>query len=197
MLQILLFAVVISGCGDAPINKSENTGRHRAFSGLFESTKQPPIDSPIESPLRLKGHTWSVNSVTFSPDGTLLATGGRDGLVCLWSLPSGQLFQNDSERFAKCECGGILPGWKADCDRRIDHQCFPKMARPVDPESLGRLDFTVKIWNTDDSTLHRALAKPDVTGNIEMEPGKPWLLSLHFDELCDILPGWQTARLRR
>jgi WD40 repeat protein len=33
-----------------------------------------------------KGHTFRVNSVVFSPDGNLIASGSRDGLIGLWTL---------------------------------------------------------------------------------------------------------------
>jgi WD40 repeat protein len=35
-------------------------------------------------PLRLVGHEGHVNDVTFSPDGTLLATAGSDPTVLIW-----------------------------------------------------------------------------------------------------------------
>jgi WD40 repeat protein len=38
----------------------------------------------------LQGHTDLIDSIAFSPDGTLLLSGDRYGLVRLWSVPDGQ-----------------------------------------------------------------------------------------------------------
>ncbi|RDX40103.1 WD40 repeat-like protein [Lentinus brumalis] len=37
------------------------------------------------------GHTGAITTITFSPDGRLLASGGLDGRVCVWQLSSGKL----------------------------------------------------------------------------------------------------------
>lgn len=41
----------------------------------------------------LEGHTGWVHSVTFSPNGSLLASGSYDRTVCLWDLATGVLTQ--------------------------------------------------------------------------------------------------------
>ncbi|MFD9563810.1 WD40 repeat domain-containing protein, partial [Streptomyces sp. NPDC059994] len=38
----------------------------------------------------LTGHTANVSSVSFSPDGTTLATGSRDGTARLWDVSTGR-----------------------------------------------------------------------------------------------------------
>ena len=42
------------------------------------------------TPWLLTGHTFEVFAVAFHPDGTRLATGGRDGAVWLWDLKRGE-----------------------------------------------------------------------------------------------------------
>ncbi len=58
-----------------------------------ESESQPiTVDnaSSVAQIATLEGHEGAVNSVTFSPDGTLLATGGDDGIVRVWNLETGE-----------------------------------------------------------------------------------------------------------
>jgi WD40 repeat protein len=40
------------------------------------------------------GHRSSINAIAFSPDGTILASGGTDGTIKLWSLQSFQLLHS-------------------------------------------------------------------------------------------------------
>ena len=39
----------------------------------------------------MQGHSNSVYSVSFNPDGSVLASGSGDKTIILWSMPDGQL----------------------------------------------------------------------------------------------------------
>ncbi|GHO50812.1 WD40 repeat domain-containing protein [Ktedonospora formicarum] len=41
----------------------------------------------VDTPIRLQGHTHPVQALAFSPDGTLLASGGEDRHLIIWSIP--------------------------------------------------------------------------------------------------------------
>lgn len=47
-------------------------------------------DTPDVAPLPLKGHSDSIQSFTFSHDGSLMATTSLDGTTRLWRMPSGE-----------------------------------------------------------------------------------------------------------
>jgi WD40 repeat protein len=77
---------------------------------------------PLGAPL--SGHTRSVNSVVFSPDGHYLVTGGEDGAVQVWDAQTAALvreiglgnsrvdFSSDGERLLTTDGGLAL--WSVD-----------------------------------------------------------------------------------
>jgi len=47
-----------------------------------------------ETTALLEGHTETVTSISFSPDGGMIASGAKDSVVKLWSVPDGNLIAN-------------------------------------------------------------------------------------------------------
>lgn len=54
--------------------------------------------------LKQQGHTSDVNTLSFSPDGQLVATGGADGKLKLWNTQTGFCFVTFAEHTAPITC---------------------------------------------------------------------------------------------
>jgi WD40 repeat protein len=65
-----------------------------AFSGGAQNaaTEPPPAAKP--ELLVQTGHDWSVLAVSLSPDGRWLASGGKDSLLLIWNVATGQQVRN-------------------------------------------------------------------------------------------------------
>jgi guanine nucleotide-binding protein subunit beta-2-like 1 protein len=112
----------------------------------------------------LVGHTGSINTVTVSPDGSLCASGGKDGTAMLWDLNKGEqlytLEANDSinslcfspNRYWLCaatqECIKI---WDLESKSVVAEltPTFPPMGRKALKPSC-----TCLSWSADGSTLY-------------------------------------------
>jgi WD40 repeat protein len=64
------------------------------------------------------GHTDSVWSVAFSPDGQHIVSGSEDQTICVWNATTGEMvagpFTGHTDRSLVC---GILTRWPAHCLR--------------------------------------------------------------------------------
>jgi WD40 repeat protein len=58
-------------------------GSDRGPITLWDPTKDGAVR-------RLEGHGWTVHDLAFLPDGQRLVSGGRDGMVRLWHIPTGR-----------------------------------------------------------------------------------------------------------
>jgi len=124
--------------------------------------------------LDLQGQVSTIESMTFSPNGSLLASGSEDGLIVLWGLPSGQkvqtirsntkvytvAFSPDGKLLAWGGRGNIVRLWDLKNGRE-------KGAFSVGPESIRCLSFSpdgqtlatggtsrsLKLWNVSSLTL--------------------------------------------
>jgi guanine nucleotide-binding protein subunit beta-2-like 1 protein len=59
------------------------------------------LDRTVKLRTNLLGHTGYVNTVTVSPDGSLCASGGKDGVAMLWDL-------NEGRHLSSLEAGDII-----------------------------------------------------------------------------------------
>jgi len=120
-------------------------GTSTPISPQKTQTKRP-VTSLSAKPIRtLSGHTNMVNSVAFSPDSSILASGSDDHTISLWSVASGAEILT-------------LPG----------HPFYVRsVAFSPDGRKLasGSWDKTVKIWSVESGTELRTLSGH--TGEIE------------------------------
>jgi len=123
----------------------------------------------------LMGHTGYVNTVTVSPDGSLCASGGKDGTALLWDLNKGEhLYELESGdvihslTFSPCRywlCGATenaIKIWDLESKNIVAELVpdVPKMSRKaVKPECIslawsadgnvlysGYTDNTIRVW---------------------------------------------------
>jgi WD40 repeat protein len=106
----------------------EKVEREKGSAPINEQVIPPPATRHPSPVTVLTGHTDEVYAVAFHPDGTRLATGGRDGAVWLWDLARGEEIVR-------------MPGHKG---------YVWSLAFSPDGTTLasGSGDFTVRLWDT-------------------------------------------------
>ena len=104
----------------------------------------------------ITGHSFRVNAVAFSPDGTTLASGSRDDTVRLWDVATGQ------EK-------SILTGHRYDVE-----------AVAFSPDGLtlasGSRDGTVRVWDVATRQEKHTLVDEKYRGLLN----SPWVVSVIF-----------------
>ncbi len=123
----------------------------------------------------LRGHEDEVESVAFSPDGQLLASGSRDGTIRLWRVSDGQFvhilrghtrdvlsvaFSPDGQFLASGSWDNTARLWRVGDGKLLSILWgHTKWVRSVafSPDSTllasGSWDQTVRLWNVADGSL--------------------------------------------
>ena len=77
-------------------------------AGSFEKSRLELVGT-------LQGHSYSVRSVSFSPDGTKVASGSNDKTVKLWDVTSGECLQTLEGHSDYCEQCVVFSRWDEGC----------------------------------------------------------------------------------
>ena len=127
----------------------------------------------------LTGHTDRVRSVSFSPDGSLLASGSKDGTIKLWRVSDGALvrtltghtgfvrsvsFSPDGRLLASGSHDHTIKLWRVSDGSLVrtltGHTGFVRSVSFSPDGSLlasGSGDKTIKLWRVSDGSLVRTL----------------------------------------
>jgi WD40 repeat protein len=139
----------LGGRDPFPSRASVSSGQHLGVSGSQQPLPSASATTPAPTPVHLgrvsdgslvrtlTGHTGFVRSVSFSPDGSLLASGSADDTIKLWRVSDGSLVRT-------------LTG----------HTGFVRSVSFSPDGSLlasGSADDTIKLWRVSDGSLVRTL----------------------------------------
>jgi uncharacterized delta-60 repeat protein len=164
----------------------------------------------------LEGHTDSVYSIAFSPDGTLLASGSVDNTVRLWRVSDGRLLRTLEKHEDKVYSvafspdGTLLASGSVDNTVRLWRVSDGRLLRTLEghedevwsvvfsPDGTllasGSLDGRVGVWQVSDGRLLYKLAEQGGALSVAFSPDGTLLASGSADNTVQI---WQVSTGKR
>jgi len=109
----------------------------------------------------LSGHTFSVLSVAYSPDGVFLVSGGFDDTIKLWDMQTGGVVKTF---YGHTDCV-ISVSVSADCTRIAS----------------GSRDYTIRLWNIQTGKYYCIINQEDSVNHISFSPTDPQ----HLLSICN------------
>ncbi|EER06739.1 regulatory protein, putative, partial [Perkinsus marinus ATCC 50983] len=103
--------------------------------------------------INLAGHTGVLNNVTISPDGSLCASGGKDGVAMLWDVNEGKHL------------------YSLDANSSINALCFS----PKNYWLCAATDAGVKVWDLETKNVLEEITPP-----AEYKSPLPWVVSISW-----------------
>ena len=136
----------------------------------------------------LEGHSGPVTLLTFSPKGSLLASGSNDGTVRLWNSATGTIQQTLESHSGAIKSVVFSP----------DGKLLASGAGSLDLEEGEEGDSTVQLWNTATGTLQYELGgHSGAINSVVFSPGGTLLASGIGDSLFaktdTVVRIWNTA----
>ena len=176
--------------------------------------------SNVAAPNTLGGHTSTVNGVSFSPDGKLLATSSDDNTVKLWDTTTGQQiktltghtgpvrsisFSPDGKLLATGSDDNTVKLWDTITGQQINTLRHKEKLNAVSFSPNGKLlasgsqDKTVKLWDTTTGKqINTLTGHKNIVTSVSFSPDGKQLASGSFDKtvkLWDTLTGKQIKTL--
>ncbi len=182
-------------------------GRMLAWSRNDRAVVLSSIDNYVaQDPPRavLEGHRVAVYTIVFSPDGSLIATGGNDGVVKVWNVETGREIAGFTESFAPyvfdghdrlatATRGAGVKIWNITT-RQLLHEipggnkfAFSTDGSVFATSGRGR-DPQIDLWNTTTGNLIARLNFPGAVTSIVFSPDGQFVAVAGNDDTVSLLP---------